>query len=454
VATALGLLAIVVLVATNALFVLAEFSLTSVDRAKVNRLAAAGDRRAVGVQAALRELSFQLSGAQLGITVTSLLLGFIARPVLATLVDPLFRAVGLGRSASEAAGAVLALAVATLAQMLFGELVPQNVAIAGPLRTALRVVPVQRAFARAGRRVIALFDNTANAIVRGMGIEPQEELRAARTPGELGSLIGASAREGTLAADVAALLGRTLSFSGMNAGDVLTPRVQVVSLRVDQTAADLLDLAQRSGHSRFPVHTGDLDDVVGMVHVKHAFTVPVERRRSTPVGQIMLEPVSVPESLPCDDLLSTLRRRGLQLAVVVDEYGGTAGVVTLEDLVEELVGPVRDEHDLPETPPTVPLGDGTWSVSGLLRRDEFVESVGLSPPDGPYETLAGLVLDRLGRVPDVGDRVDVDGWHVEVTRMDGHRIDRVRLQAPAHAHRDPGRGPDAGSAPHERGAGT
>lgn len=465
--TALGLLAIIALVAANALFVLAEFSLTSVDRAKVNRLAAEGDQRAAGVQVAVGELSFQLSGAQLGITVASLLLGFIARPVLATLVDPVFRAVGLGRGAAEAAAVVVALALATLAQMLFGELVPQNVALARPLSTALRVVPVQRAFARVGRWVIALFDNTANAIVRGLGVEPQEELRAARTPGELGSLIGASAKEGTLAADVAALLRRTLSFGGLNAGDVLTPRVQVVSLRVDQTAADLLDLARHSGHSRFPVHTGDLDDVVGLVHVKHAFTIPPERRRGTPISQIMLDPVSVPQSLPCDRLLTTLRRRGLQLAVVVDEYGGTAGVVTLEDLVEELVGPVRDEHDLPEIPPIVPLGDGTWSVSGLLRRDDFVEAVGMPPPDGPYETLAGLVLDRMGRVPEVGNGVDVDGWYVEVTRMDGHRIDRVRLQPPAHAPgRAPGRPgnkhdgsedqpvrgtrPDAGPGPHER----
>lgn len=425
--TALGLVAVVALIAANALFVAAEFSLAAVDRTKLSRLASAGDRRAGRVLRATRALSFQLSGAQLGITASSLLLGFIAEPVIAELfLDP-FESAGLGVGLAEALAVAVALLLATLTQMVFGELVPQNVAIARPLRTAVRITPIQGAFTRVCGPAITLFNNTANTIVRALGTEPQEELRAARNPAELGSLISASAEEGTVAADVATLLRRMLEFGGRRAGEVLTPRVRVVSLRADQTAADLLDVSRRSGHSRFPVHSGDLDDVVGLVHVKHAFTVPPERRASTPLSKIMSDPVSVPESLRCDDLLTTLRRRGLQLAVVVDEYGGTSGVVTMEDLVEELVGQVRDEHDLPENPEVVPLVDGGWSVSGLLRRDMFVELLDLDPPPGTYDTLAGLVLNQLGRVPDAGDDLWVGDFLFTVTRMDGHRIDRVRV---------------------------
>ncbi|HEX5497463.1 MAG TPA: hemolysin family protein [Mycobacteriales bacterium] len=428
-ATALGGLAIVALIAANALFVFAEFALTSVDRARLTRLARGGDRRAAGALGAISDLSFQLSGAQLGITVSSLLLGFITGPVLAGTFAHPFHVVGLGPPAARAAGALAALLAVTGTQMLLGELVPQNLAIARPLPAVLRIWPVQRAFSSAARPLIAAFDNTASAIVRALGAQPQEELRAARTPAELHSLISSSAEAGALADDVAGLLRRVLAFDAKRAGDVLTPRVRVVSARVDQTVAELLELARGSGHSRFPVHTGDLDDVAGLVHVKHAFTVPPELRHHTRIGQIMIEPVRVPESLHCDELLTVLRRRGLQLAVVADEYGGTAGVVTLEDLVEELVGEVRDEHDPAETPPVQPVGEGAWSVSGLLRRDEF-DTVGLPAPPGPYETLAGLVLDRLGRVPHVGERTYVDGWRLEVTRMDRHRIDRVMVARP------------------------
>ncbi|HEY9390851.1 MAG TPA: hemolysin family protein [Mycobacteriales bacterium] len=438
----LGLLAMIGLIALNAIFVLAEFSLTSVDRTRLNQRARDGDRRAAGVLDAVHDLSFHLSGAQLGITVSSLLLGFLTEPVLSESFGQPFEAIGLDPDAGRTAGAVTALLVATLVQMIFGELVPQNLALARPLRTALRVGPLQQAFSRTAGLLIALFDNSASAIVRGLGAQPQEELRAARTPVELRSLIAASAKQGTLAADVALLLRQTLAFDEKKAGDVLTPRVHVVALRTDQTVTELLDTARQSGHSRFPVHTGDLDEVVGLVHVKHAFAIPPEQRWRTRVAQIMVDPIAVPESLHCDELLTRLRRESLQLAVVVDEYGGTAGVVTLEDLVEELVGDVRDEHDLPETPPVLPAGESAWSVSGLLRRDEF-GLVGVPEPDGPYETLAGLMLDRLGRVADVGDSVEVDGWRLEVTSMEGHRIDRIWVARPLpeHQRQHPGHRP-------------
>jgi len=206
----------------------------------------------------------------------------------------------------------------------------------------------------------------------------------------------------------------------------------MVALRAEQSAAELLAAARSSGRSRFPVHRGDVDDIVGVVHVKQALAVPPPERAGTRVEALMEPPARVPESMDCDALLIVLRRHGLQMAVVVDEYGGTAGVVTLEDLVEELVGQVLDEHDTGEAPEVVPLSDGGWSVSGRLHRDAFDEQLGLVAPDGHYDTLAGLVLERLGRLPDPGDEVTVDGWRLTVSRMDGRRIDRITVRPPGY----------------------
>src|SRR5829696_704470 len=428
--TVLGWLAVVVLIAGNGVFVAGEFGLTAVDRARVARMAEAGDRRARAVLEAARELSFQLSAAQLGITVCSLLLGFVAEPVVGAALEPALAAVGLADGA-EPASVVLALLLATMAQMLFGELVPQNLAIARPVPTARAVVPVLRRFSRVCRAVIALFNNTANAVVRWLGVVPQEELRSARSTAELAYLIGSSAEEGTLPGPTAVLLRRALRFGDKTAGDVMTPRVQVIALYGEQTAADLLAVARDTGRSRFPVHSGDLDDVVGVVHVKHAFSIPAGRRAATPVRELMVERTRVPESLPVAGLLPALRRGGLQLAVVVDEYGGTAGVVTLEDLVEELVGPVHDEHDTGEAAEVQPLRGGGWSVSGLLHRDEFGEQLGLDPPPGHYDTIAGLVLERLGRLPEPGESVQVDDLTMTVDRIEGHRIDRILVRPSA-----------------------
>jgi CBS domain containing-hemolysin-like protein len=423
--TVLGWVALGALVAANGLFVAAEFGLTSVDRPRVARLAEAGDQRAATVQRATRQLSFQLSGAQLGITVSSLLLGFVAEPVIASAVDPALRGLGVSERAVDPVALVIALALATVGQMLFGELVPQNFALARPLATTKAVVPLQMAFVRVFGPVIRLFNNIANAIVRGLGIEPHEELRSARTPAELEHLIGSSAAEGTLPPRTAALLRRALTFGDRNAGDVMTPRIELVTIAREQTAADVLGLSRRSGRSRFPVDTGDIDEIDGVVHVKNALAVEHDRREHVLVEDLMVDPVRVPESLRCDAVLAVLRRGPLQLGIVVDEYGGTAGIVTLEDLVEEMLGQIRDEHDAVELPAVSALSDGSSSVTGRLHRDEFDEALGLSAPPGHYDTLAGLVLERLGRIPDVGDEAVVDGFRLRVARMAGRRIDRI-----------------------------
>ena len=424
----LGLLAVMALTLGTAVSVASEFALTTLERSQVDaHLAETGDRRARAVQRAHRTLSFQLSGSQLGITATTLVTGYIAEPAIASLFRPGLLAAGLAEGLAASAATVLALLLATALSMVFGELVPKNLAIADPLRTARAVVWLQSGFAHAFRWLITGLNTSANAIVRRLGIEPAEELRSARSPRELSSLVRSSAQHGTLDAGTATLLDRSLRFTDRDAGELMTPRVQVETLDADDTVADLVALARRSGFSRFPVHDRDPDAVLGVVHVKQAFAVPPAERGCVAVRGLVQQVPIVPDSLDGDELLTQLRSSGLQLAVVVDEYSGIAGIVTLEDLVEEIVGDVRDEHDRPEQAQVQPLGRGSWLVSGQLRDDEVADATGFEIPPGEYETLAGFVLARLGHIPDVGEEVALDGWRLTVMRRDRHRVAQLRL---------------------------
>lgn len=423
-----GLLAVVALTAGTAISVASEFALTALERSQVDaHVAEVGDRRARTVQRAHRGLSFQLSGSQLGITITTLVTGYIAEPAVAELLRPGLEWVGLPEGVAGGTATVLSLLLATALSMVFGELVPKNLAIANPLRTARAVVWLQSGFAHTFRWLIGALNTSANAIVRRLGVEPAEELRSARSPGELGSLVRTSAQHGTLDAGTATLLDRSLRFTDRVAEDLMTPRVRVESLDADDTLADLIALARRSGFSRFPVHDRDPDAVLGVVHVKQAFGVAAADRGTIPLRDQVQPVPTVPESLDGDALLNRLRESGLQMAVVVDEYGGTAGIVTLEDLVEEIVGDVRDEHDRAEQVQVRRLGRDRWLVSGLLRPDEIRDRTGFPMPEGDYETLAGLVLARLGRIPEVGDDLAVEGWRLTVMRRDRNRIAELRL---------------------------
>ncbi|GAA1204284.1 hemolysin family protein [Pseudonocardia alaniniphila] len=437
----LGLVAVALLTLGTAISVASEFALTALERSQVDgHVAEVGDRRARAVQKAHRALSFQLSGSQLGITVTTLVTGYIAEPAIASLFRPVLTAIGLSDGLAAGTATVLSLLFATALSMVFGELVPKNLAIADPLRTARAVVWLQSGFAHAFRWLITALNGVANTIVRRLGVEPAEELRSARSPSELSSLVRSSAQHGTLDAGTATLLDRSLRFTDRVAEDLMTPRVRVESLDADDTVADLVALARRSGFSRFIVHDRDPDSVLGVVHVKQAFGVPAAERDHVALRGIVQTVPTVPESLDGDELLTRLRSSGLQLAVVVDEYGGTAGIVTLEDLVEEIVGDVRDEHDRAEQAQVRPLGRGSWLVSGLLRSDEVADATGFEMPDGDYETLAGLVLAQLGHIPDVGEDIDVDGWRLTVMRRDRNRIAELRL---ARATADPDPAPPA-----------
>jgi CBS domain containing-hemolysin-like protein len=413
-------------------FVAAEFSLTTVERGELERAVERGERGAAGALKAVRSLTFQLSGAQLGITVTNLVVGMLAEPSIAKLIRGPLEALGLSASVASSAALVIGTALSTVVLMVVGELVPKNWAISSPLAVAKVVATPQRVFTAAFRPFISHLNNTANRTVKRMGLEPTEELASARSPKELIALARHSAKQGALEADTAELFVRTLNLAELTAENVMTPRVQVTALDALATAEDVANATRATGLSRFPVYRGSLDTVVGIAHIKDVLAVPAEHRPRHRVSELLREPLLVPETLTVDRLLDRLSGKAT-MAVVIDEYGGTAGVVTLEDIVEEVVGEVRDEHDPHERPDLAPAGEDAdgralWSADGAARIDQLA-TIGLCVPDGPYETLAGLIATELGHIPVEGDRLDIAGWQLEVSDATGRRAARVLMHA-------------------------
>ncbi|GAA0700404.1 MULTISPECIES: hemolysin family protein [Streptomyces] len=437
------LLAAILLSLLCGAFVAAEFSLTTVERAELERAVERGERGAAGALKAVRSLTFQLSGAQLGITVTNLVVGMLSEPSIAALIRGPLRDLGASESLARSLALVIGTGLSTVFLMVVGELVPKNWAISSPLAVAKRVGNAQRWFSAAFRPFITRLNNSANRMVRRIGLEPAEELESARSPQELAALARHSAKEGALEPDTAELFVRTLNLADLTAENVMTPRVQVIALEESATCEDVANATRATGLSRFPVYRETLDRVVGTAHVKDVLALPAERRPEVPVSEVMREPLLVPESLTVDRLLDRLSGRRT-MAVVIDEYGGTAGVATLEDIVEEVVGEVRDEHDPHETPDLARAGtdeDGheLFSADGSARLDQLAR-VGLRAPEGPYETLAGLVAAQLGRIPETGDTVEVAGWRLEVADASGRRAARVLLRAPLDDERPDGDG--------------
>ncbi|MCW2635734.1 MAG: hypothetical protein JWM59_2492 [Verrucomicrobiales bacterium] len=419
------LLAAVVLTALTGFFVAAEFSLTTVDRGRAEQSAENGDRRAQAVVRALQSLSTQLSAAQLGITLTTLLVGYLAEPAIGELLRGPLGSIGVPSGAVGGLSYGLAIALATTLQMILGELGPKNLAIAEPMAVASFVAPGLRLFTRIFGSVVGALQWVANGIVRRFGIEPREELDTARDAEELAAVARRSAEEGDLSPVASRLLQRSLGLGDKYATDVMTPRTRLWTLRSSATAAEVIQAAVRSGNSRFPVYGSDLDEVTGIVHVKHAVAVPEADRRLRTAGELAVPVLAVPSSLQLERLLDLLRDQGLQMALVVDEWGATHGVVTLEDIVEELVGEIADETDRPLRT-LKRLDDDTWLVSGLLRPDEVLERTGIPIPEGRYETVAGFLAQRLQRLPTPGDSVDVDGVRLTVETVEGRRIARIR----------------------------
>jgi CBS domain containing-hemolysin-like protein len=415
-----------VLTVGTGLFVASEFALVNLDRHELEQRAERGEKRLGSTIRALRITSTHLSSAQLGITLTTLLTGYTLEPAISMLLrDPLTQA-GLPESAVHGVGAVAGLLLATLFSMVIGELVPKNFALAVPLATARLVVPFQAAFTATFKPLVLLLNNTANAIIRSLGIEPKEELSSARSADELAYLIRHSATSGLLGKDDATLLDRTLRFSGYDASEVMTPRVRMTTVRADDTAADVVSVSAATGFSRMPVIDEGPDDILGLVHVKRAFAVPPDRREVTLARDLMFAPTRVPDTLGADALLSRLRAEGLQMAVVTDEHGGTAGIVTLEDLVEEIVGELEDEHDRAHS--GITRRGRSISFDASWRPDELLDRTGIEVPrDEDYETIAGYLLSRLEHMPELGDEVVAPAGTLRVERMDGPRIARIRF---------------------------
>ncbi len=407
-------------------FVAVEFSLVALDQSTVQRAVDNGDTAAEPLLKCLKSLSTQLSSCQLGITMTTLLTGYVMEPSVGKLLEGPLAALGLPEAVAASTSLVLALALATLLSMLIGELVPKNMAIALSFQVGKALARPQLVFTAVFKPAIVLLNGFSNKVLNVFGLEAKEEISGARTPAELSSLVRRSAEMGTLDAGAANFIARTLNFSARTAADVMTPRIRMETIDADQPVSEIVEAARRTGYSRFPVIGESSDDIRGVVHVKKAIAVPSARREKLEAGAIMTDVLRVPETIHLDALLAELREGNLQLAVVLDEYGGTAGIATLEDLVEEIVGEVADEHDKVR-PGLLQSASGDWYFPGLMRPDELSEQIpGLTVPDeAAYETVGGYVMSQLGRIAEVGDTVDVEGGTLSVTRMDGRRIDRI-----------------------------
>ncbi|MFA9445870.1 hemolysin family protein [Egicoccus sp. AB-alg6-2] len=426
---AVALLLVVALIAANGLFVAIEFALVSLRRPAVEELAEGGERRARAVVKELSHLSFALSSAQFGITATSLILGYVAeRAIGETILRPVLDALGLPATAALPISVAAAFLLSTMAQMVLGELFPKNLAISRPMGVALTIAPVTRAFGIVFGPVIRVFDRSAEAVARAVfRIDTPSELEGGHSLDELARIISASGAEGSLSAEQTELLRRAVGLGDIRVGEVMVPRPDVVWLSEADTLADLRLRARRTGHSRFPVHAGNEDDVLGTVHVKDLLAVPLDDHASTPVTAVLAPALAVPESELLRRLLTDLRREQRTFALVIDEYGGTAGIVTVEDVLEQLVGDIEDEfdragHDVRR------IGAGRHLVKGSLRIERLGELFGAEVPDGEYETIAGFVLDRLGHIPEPGERASFDGWELTVTRVEGVRITELALR--------------------------
>ncbi|MGN9837627.1 hemolysin family protein [Nonomuraea sp. H19] len=399
----LGLLALFLLTAATGYFVAQEFAFVAADRGLLREQAAAGDAAAQKALQVTSRLSFMLSGAQLGITVTALLVGFLAEPAIAVIVRPLLADAGLSDAAITGVSVATGVFVATVVQMVLGELAPKNLGIARPEPVAKFLAGSTLVYLAIVGPVVRLFDSAATGLLRLVGIEPVEEVEHGATPEELSRIIEESTRAGELPPRLSDLLERALEFGDRTAEEIMVPRPRVVVLRDTQTISDLLGVMRECGHSRYPVVSED-GDVAGVTGVRELLASGLDDALITTITRPAL---LVPDSLPLPTVLDRMRSANDDIACVIDEYGGLAGVITVEDLAEELVGELLDEND-PDPVSAVEQPGGVWEVPGWLRLDEVERATGISLPESDdYDTLAGLVLARLARMPDPGDVVTV-----------------------------------------------
>jgi CBS domain containing-hemolysin-like protein len=428
---AVGVLAILVLVAANAFFVLSEFALIAVDRGQLQERAEGGDARVRALVKSTHELTRHLSAAQFGITISSLLIGFVSEPLVASAIHPFVSGLPLlEEDLALALSLGLALALSTYLQLVLGEQVPKAMAIASPMRFGLLVIRALRVFAWLVGPVVRLLNGLADAVVRRLGSEPRSELTAARSIEELEVVIRESAARGTLDRTTARLLSRAIKFAGRTAHDAMTPRNQVVTAPGTASSGDLLIAAARSGHTGIPVLGPNPEEIIGVGRVEDALAIPPGQRAQTRLSSLAQPALVVPESKDLLSLISEMRKQRIQLAAVIDEYGGLAGIVTDEDVLEELVGEIEEGR------PGARVTREAGLVPGWAREDQAREETGFAIPDGhgEYDTLAGFLLSRLGRIPSVGETTSVEGWTLEIVEMDERRIAWVRVTPPAERH--------------------
>jgi CBS domain containing-hemolysin-like protein len=422
--TWLALLLAVVLLAANAFFVGSEIALLAVRRASIEERAAAGDRRARITAGALRELTVSFSGAQLGITMASLGLGAVAEPAVVRLFEGALGMTPVSPTVRHAIAFAIALSIVVFLHMVIGEMVPKNLALADPERISLRLGPFFRVYILVFRPIIIALNAAANGLVRLLRIEPRDELSLVHTPQELAFLLRESRREGTIAPQDARVLTAALRLGDIDAEAAMTPRVDLRAVSDDAAGEDVLALARETGLTRFPVYHGDLDGIVGVVHVKDVLTRDREELEGLSVAEVLRPIPAVPESRDLDELLREMRRDRSHAVLVVDEFGGTAGVVTLEDILEELVGEIEDEFD-PLARDVRRTGQERWVIPGTLRPDELRMHTGCELPEGEYETVSGYLTHELGRLVEPDDEVRSGAWVLRVRSIEGRRAGEV-----------------------------
>ena len=428
---AMRLAAVFVLVALNAFFVAAEFALVATRRSKIDQQAEAGDKRARVVQEALKHLDRYISGTQLGITLASLALGWIGEPALATIIDLGLERVGLAVPAGvahSAAAVITAFVIITFLHIVLGELAPKSVALIRPEGVSKLVAAPLILFSRVMSPFIWALNGVANALLRAFGVQPMSESQHVHSPEELRLLVMQSRAHGTLDESDSAMLAGVFDFHEKKARDVMRPRTDVAAIPADATEEEVWQLVRRERYSRYPVYGDSLDDVLGVFLAKdlwlHDGTEPFDLRN------FVREALYVPDTRQAERVLDDLRKTRAQLAVVLDEYGGTAGIVTMEDLVEEVIGDIADEYDLASR--TSLEMDGILELAGSLSLIDVRSDHKVQIPEGDWTTLGGFVFSQLGRLPKIGDRVPFSGGELEVVAMDGRRVAAVRV------HRGPG----------------
>jgi CBS domain containing-hemolysin-like protein len=431
----LGLLAVVALVLTNGFFVAAEFSLVGARRTRIAQLADEGSAGAKIAQKAMEHLDSYIAATQLGITLASLALGWVGEPAVAHLFEPLFERF-MSHEMAQTIGVSISIAIAfalvTLLHIVLGELVPKSIALQRPEATSILVARPVTWFLMVFRPVIYVMNNLGNWIVRAMGFEPENSHAAVHSAEELEMLVHSSREAGLLQPSEEQLLRRVFDFADISADEIMQPRVEVYAIALDQPLAEVLALVAANHHSRYPVYEETIDNVIGVLHIKDLFDVLIKQptlitSKDAPfqLSKILRKPLFVPESLSVDKLLERMQQTKMHLAIVIDEYGGMAGVATLEDVIEQLVGEVQDEFDV-ETSPIQTKGN-EFVVDGLVSMTEIMERFG--DPDGEPEstTIGGYIAEHLNRIPLVADTIPFGDYNLFVDEMDGMRVTRVRF---------------------------